>query len=151
MFFFWQVIGASSAHSRLLPHLKITNALERAGGMTGAEHRHVVWPLSSAAPTSSLPGKHQQPEPGLVAKRRCQQKFMVLCVTWRSSLRFPVVGHCPEVKGQQGEHAPHPALTMVKMWDVCLAVRFTRSLGLLVEMSSADPPQDVGMAGKQQS
>lgn len=53
MFFFWQVLGAGSAHSRLLPHLKITNALEQAVGMTGAERRHVVWPLSSAAPTPS--------------------------------------------------------------------------------------------------
>ena len=45
-------------------------------------------------PPPALPGKHQRLELGPVAS---QQKVTVLSVTWRSSLRFPVAGHCAQV------------------------------------------------------
>lgn len=53
MFFFWQVLWASSAHSHLLLRLKIINLPKWAVGMMCAVLRHAGCPASPAAPTSS--------------------------------------------------------------------------------------------------
>lgn len=96
MFFLWQVLWASSAHSHLLLRLKIMNLSKCAAGMMCAVLRHVVCLASPTAPTSSpawatpVPGTRNGVQPVLPGKGHGAQ--------W-CPLGFPVIRYCLQANG----------------------------------------------------
>lgn len=131
MFFFWQVLWASSAHSHLLLRLKIINLLKRAVGMMCAELRHVACPANPAAPTSSpawetpVPWTRNSVQPVLPEKGRGAQWDVPLAAHWLATAH------------RQREHAPHPGTE---------GAEIRHSSGLLVGMSPGHPPHMWGQS-----
>lgn len=112
MFFFWQVLGAGSAHSHLLLRLKIINPPKRAVGLICAEDRHAACPVSSAARTSNPACRTPAAWTGASATRKRSR-----CSVWQGNLfAFQWLATVHRWRGD--EENVYPAL---QKWDIHLA------------------------------